>query len=60
MDQALKDKRTGNHPLILKGLRKQGKPNTAIVISMSDYSLLEKATERHRFLKECRIIIVKD
>lgn len=60
MDQALKDKRTGNHPLVLKGLRKQGKPNTAIVISMSDYSLLEKATERHRFLKECRIIIVKD
>jgi len=60
MDQALKDKRTGNHPMIFKGLRKEGKPNTAIVIRMSDYRLLEKTTERHTFLKECRIIIVRD
>ena len=60
MDQALKDKRIGNHPMIFKGLRKGGKPNTAIVIRMSDYRLLEKTTERHTFLKECRVIIVKD
>jgi len=60
MDQALKDKRIGNHPLVFKGLRKEGKPNTVIVISMSDYRLLEKTTERHGFLKECRVIIVKD
>ncbi|CCK82537.1 conserved uncharacterized protein [Desulfobacula toluolica Tol2] len=60
MDQALKDKRTGLHPLVLTGLRKQEKPNATIVISMSDYRLLEKATERHTFLKECRVIIVKD
>ena len=60
MDQALKDERIGNHPLIFKGLRKEGKPNTVIVISMSDYQLLEKTTERHGFLKECRIIIVSD
>ncbi|MBU8909893.1 MAG: hypothetical protein KOO65_01365 [Desulfobacterales bacterium] len=60
MDQALKDKRVGNNPMVFKGLRKEGKPNTAIVISMSDYHLLEKATERHTFLKECRVIIVQD
>ena len=60
MDQAVKDKRIGNHPLVFKGLRKEGKPTTAIVISMSDYRLLEKVTERHTFLKECRVIIVKD
>ena len=60
MDEALKDTRVGNHPLVFKGLRKEGKLNTAIVIRMSDYLLLEKATERHTFLKECRIIIVKD
>jgi hypothetical protein len=60
MDQALKDKRIGSNPLIFKGLRKEGKPNTVIVISMSDYGLLEKTTERHGFLKECRIIIVKN
>ncbi len=60
MDQALTDTRVGNHPMVFKGLRKEGEPNTAIVIRMSDYHLLEKATERHTFLKECRIIIVKD
>ncbi|WP_457553646.1 hypothetical protein [Desulfobacula sp.] len=60
MDQALKDKRIGNHPLIFKGLRKEGKPNTVIVIRMSDYRLLEKTTERHRFLNEGRVIIVRD
>jgi len=60
MDEALKDTRVGNHPMVFKGLRKEGEPNTAIVIRMSDYRLLEKATERHTFLKECRIIIVKD
>lgn len=60
MDQALKDKRIGSHPMVFKGLRKEGKPTTAIVISTSDYHLLEKATERHTFLKECRIIIVQD
>ena len=60
MDQALKDKRIGNHPLVFKGLRREGKPDAAIVISMSDYRLLEKTAERHRFLKECRVIIVAD
>ncbi len=60
MDQALMDKRIGSHPLIFKGLRMEGKPNTAIVISMSDYRVLEKATERHGFLKECRVIIIID
>ncbi len=60
MDQAMRDKKVGNHPLVLKGLRKEGKPNPAVVISMSDYRLLEKSTERHTFLKECRVIMVMD
>lgn len=60
MDQAVKDKRIGNHPLVFKGLRKEEKSTTVIVISMPDYRLLEKTTERHIFLKECRVIIVKD
>lgn len=60
MDQALQDKRVGNHPLVIRGLRKGEEPDTAIVISMSDYRLLEKATERHTFLKECRVIMVMD
>ena len=60
MEEALKDDRIGSHPLVLKGLRSAGEQNRAIVISMSDYNLLEKTTERHTFLKECRLIIVKD
>jgi hypothetical protein len=60
MDQAIADKRIGDNPLIFKGLRKAGEENSTIVISMSDYRELEKATERHQFLKECRVIIVID
>jgi len=60
MDKARSDLRTGSNPLVFKGLRKEGQPGAAIVISMSDYRLLETITERHRFLKECRVIIVLD
>lgn len=60
LEQALKDDRIGSHPLVLKGLSSAGEQNTVIIISMSDYHILEKVTERHEFLKECRLIIVKD
>ena len=60
MGQALKDKRVGNQPLVIKGLRKEGKENMSIAISMADYRKLEKLPERHLFLKECRVIIVKN
>ncbi len=60
MDEALQDDRIGSHPLIIKGLRNAGQQNSAMIINMSDYRVLEKATERHKFLKECRLIIVKD
>ena len=60
LDQALQDKRIGDNPMILKGLRKEGSKNATLVISMSDYLALEKTTERHTFLNECRVIIVRD
>lgn len=59
MDAALRGERIGSHPLVFKGLRKSGNENASIVISMADTKLIEKATERHLFLKECRVIIVK-
>lgn len=59
-EAALKDGRIGVHPLVLKGLRKEGKENSSIAISMSDYHLLEKIAERHTFLKECRVVIIID
>ncbi len=58
MDKALQDPRAGSHPLVLKGLRTSGRDNTAIVISMADAKQIEQATERHLFLKQCRVIFV--
>ncbi len=60
MDEAKKNKRIGSHPLVFKGLRKSDNDNSSIVISMADTKKIEKATERHTFLKECRVIIVMD
>jgi hypothetical protein len=60
MDDALQDPRVGSHPLVIKGLRTSGKENTAIVISTADTKRIEQATERHQFLKQCRVIFVTE
>jgi hypothetical protein len=60
MEQAFLNKRIGYNPIVFKGLRKEGKLNSSIVISLSDAQFIEKRTERHTFLKECRVIIVVD
>ena len=58
MDQALASARTGSNPLVVKALRKTGDKTGAIVVSMADAETLDRATERHIFLKECRVIVV--
>ncbi|WP_319576648.1 hypothetical protein [uncultured Desulfobacter sp.] len=58
MDQALASARTGSNPLVVKALRKTGDKTGAIVVSMADAKILDRATERHIFLKECRVIVV--
>ncbi|MFN2437446.1 MAG: hypothetical protein ABR513_10220, partial [Desulfotignum sp.] len=58
MDSALEDPRVGSHPLVVKGLRISGKDNTAVVINTADAKKVEKATERHLFFKQCRVIFV--
>ena len=58
MESALTSPRIGQLPLIFKGLRKSGKDHSAIIINTADTQKIEKATERHTFLKECRVIIV--
>ncbi len=60
MTQALQDPLVGPSPLVLKALRREGKQNATIVMSMSDYHALEKVTERHHFFNECRVIVVRD
>ncbi len=52
--------RTGINPLMFKALRKAENKTGAIVVSMADTKTLEKATERHKFLKECRVVIMTD
>ena len=58
MDQALGSDRAGSHPLVVKALRKTGDKTGAIVMSMADAETLDRATERHTFLKKCRVIVV--
>lgn len=60
MDNALQDPRVGSHPLVIKGLRTSGKEDTAIVISTADAKQIEQSTERHLFLKQCRVIFITD
>ncbi|NWH05538.1 hypothetical protein [Desulfobacter latus] len=58
MDQALASARVGSTPLVIKALRKTGDKTDAIVVSMADAKILDRASERHIFLKECRVIVV--
>ncbi|MGD9822740.1 MAG: hypothetical protein AB7U36_00035 [Desulfobacter sp.] len=58
MDQAFASDRAGLNPLVVKALRKTGDRAGAIVMSMADAKTLDRATERHTFLKECRVIVV--
>lgn len=55
---AQSDSRVGSHPLIVKGLRKQGSGNSDLVISNTDASKLRSASEHLSFLKKCKVIIV--
>ncbi len=58
MDQALGSDRAGSNPLVVKALRKTGDKTGAIVMSMADAETLDRATERHTFLKKCRVIVL--
>jgi len=60
MKAAMAHKRIGSNPLVFKALRKEGPTSGHIVVSMADAKIIETVTERHRFLKECRVIIVTD
>ncbi len=60
MSSALSFDRIGTNPLVLKALRRGKDKTGALVVSLADAKILEKATERHKFLKECRVVIVTD
>lgn len=58
MEEALEDERTGSNPIVLKGLRKGQENQNVIIIKNADAQKVEKAAERHAFLKKCAVIIV--
>ena len=58
MEMAREWERIGKNPLIFKGLRKSGKDHSAVVINSADTKKIEKATERHEFLRECRVVLI--
>lgn len=59
-DPVINSRRTGPTPLVIRGLRKGGKTNHAIVISRSDAATIERTAERHLFMRKCRVVIVLD
>lgn len=59
-DPELIRERAGDNPVRVKGLRKEGPGNAAIVISRSDGERIEKIRERHRFMRRCRVMILVD
>ncbi len=59
MEKAAANKRVGNNPLILKGLR-AGEGGKSIILNKPDAEKIERIIERHSFFKECRVIIVLD
>lgn len=58
MEEALSDPRTGPNPIVLKGLRKGHENENVIIIKNADARKVEKAAERHSFLKKCSVIIL--
>ncbi len=58
MDSAMKQKHIGAAPVVVKALRASGKNAAFLVISAADAKRLEKITERHRFFRECRVVII--
>lgn len=58
LDPVIISSKVGNNPLTIKGLRKDGDRNYAIVISMSDSDRIQKIAERHIFMRGCRVIIL--
>ncbi len=58
MDTAMEQEHVGTAPVVVKALRASGTRETFLVISTAEAKKLEKITERHRFLRECRVVII--
>jgi hypothetical protein len=52
--------RTGDHPLIVTGLKTQGTRQSDVLISSADASLLHSNSAHLEFLSQCRVVIIID
>jgi len=60
IDKAIADKRLGDNPLVVKGIKKKAHENSDIIISNADASVLKSTPENLSFLRKCRVIIIVD
>lgn len=60
LDAAMTHSRVAGNPLMVKGLKTDGKMRSRIIISNTDASKLRSASEHLSFLKKCRVVIVID
>lgn len=54
------NRRVGQRPLLIKGLRRSSRGPCDIVISNSDAAKLRSASAHLAFLKQCRVVILSD
>ncbi len=57
---ALANRRVADNPLLVKGLRTNGKASSDIVVSNTDASKIRGSSQNLTVLKKCRVIIVLD
>ncbi|MFQ5601992.1 MAG: hypothetical protein ACE5HS_01840 [bacterium] len=58
MSKALKNKRSGVRPLIIRGLKSAGISNADVVVSNSDALIIHAVSQLQDFLKSCKVVIV--
>lgn len=60
LDEAQKNTRVADNPLMVTGLRTEGPGQSDVVISQADAASLRNAAEHLSFLRKCRVMIVVD
>lgn len=60
IDEAKKNQRISDNPLIVAGLRTEGAGQSNIVISNADAAKIRNASEHLSFMQKCRVMIIVD
>ncbi|MFH2013274.1 MAG: LPP20 family lipoprotein [Pseudomonadota bacterium] len=57
---ARQNDRVSNNPIIIKGIKTEGRGNSDVVIKNSDANILRDTSKNLSFLSQCRVLIVVD